>query len=65
MLAKVGVVAAAGAAGAYNHSVLIPQMLAAPEDPDLTFAFRRAVTIEGAAMVAIVIITALLVASAS
>ncbi|MBT8200704.1 MAG: copper resistance protein CopC [Acidimicrobiia bacterium] len=65
MLAKVGVVAAAGVAGAYNHSVLIPQMLAAPDDPDLSSVFRRAVTLEGVAMGAIVIITALLVASAS
>lgn len=65
LLAKVGVVAAAGAAGAYNHGVLIPQMLAAPEDPDLTSTFRRAVTIEAAAMGVIVIITALLVVSAS
>ncbi|MDH3540376.1 MAG: CopD family protein, partial [Acidimicrobiia bacterium] len=65
LLAKVGLVLAAGAAGAYNHKVLIPHMLALPDDPETAATFRRAVTAEGMAMGVIVILTAILVVSAS
>jgi copper transport protein len=65
LLAKVGVVAAGGAAGAYNHTVLIPHMLAVPDDPKAAATFRRAVTAEGMAMGVVIILTAILVVSAS
>jgi copper transport protein len=66
LLAKALVVAAAAAAGAYNHAVLIPEMLSRPvDDPDTTTSFRRAVTIEGAAMGVMTVLTAVLVAAAS
>jgi len=66
LMAKVAVVAAAGVAGGYNHKILIPKMThAAVGDLAAEAAFRRTVTIEGSAMLLIVIITAFLVGAAS
>lgn len=66
LLAKVALVAVAGAAGGYNHKVLIPHMMTrAPNDPRADVEFRRTVTAEGAAIAVVVILTAVLVGSAS
>lgn len=66
LLAKVAIVAAAAAAGGYNHKVLIPRMMnRPPNDPQSDAEFRRAVSIEGAAIGLVVVLTALLVGAAS
>lgn len=66
LLAKVAVVAVAGAAGGYNHKVLIPHMMRrAPNDPGADAEFRRTVTIEGAAILLVILLTAVLVGAAS
>ncbi|MBT8241410.1 MAG: copper resistance protein CopC/CopD [Acidimicrobiales bacterium] len=65
LIAKTVLVAVAVAGGGYNHVVLIPQLNAAPTDPDLSTEFRAAVTIEAAVLGAVVIVTAFLVAAAS
>lgn len=66
LLAKVGFVAVAAASGAYNHKVLIPHMMRRPpNDPSADAEFRRTATIEGAAMLLVIVMTALLVASAA
>lgn len=66
LLAKVAIVAVAGAAGGYNHKVLIPHMMSrAPNDPRADSEFRRTVTVEGAAIVVVVVLTAVLVGAAS
>jgi copper transport protein len=66
LLAKVATVGVAGAAGGYNHKVLIPHMMRrAPNDPRADSEFRRTVTVEGAAVVVVVALTALLVGAAS
>ncbi len=66
LMAKVLVVAVAGAAGAYNHKVLIPHMMRRPaDDPRTNAEFRRTVTIEGAAMGLVIVLTAVLVGAAS
>lgn len=66
LMAKVAVVAAAGIAGGYNHKILIPKMThAAVGDLAAEAEFRRTVTIEGSAMLLIVVATAFLVGAAS
>ena len=66
LLAKVATVGVAGAAGGYNHKVLIPHMMSrAPNDPRADSEFRRTVTVEGAAIVVVIALTALSVGAAS
>lgn len=66
LLAKIGLVAVAAAAGGYNHKVLIPRMMSLPpHDPKADAEFRRAATIEGAALLLVIVLTAVLVAAAS
>ena len=66
LLAKVAVVAVAAAAGGYNHKVLIPRMMRrAPNDPEADAEFRRTVSVEGAAMLLVIVLTAILVGAAS
>ena len=66
LLAKVAVVAAAGAAGGYNHRVLIPKLANVPaEDISVNEEFRRTATLEGIGMGLIILITALLVGAAT
>ncbi len=65
-MAKIGVVLVAAAAGGYNHKVLIPHMMRrAPNDPAADAEFRRTVSVEGAAMLLVIVVTALLVGAAS
>lgn len=66
LMAKIGVVLVAAAAGGYNHKVLIPHMMRrAPNDPAADAEFRRTVSVEGAAMLLVIVVTALLVGAAS
>ena len=57
--------AAAAAAGGYNHQVLIPQLQATPDDPVLAHRFRTIVTGEALALIAVLATTALLMGAAS
>ena len=65
LIAKTLFVAAAAAAGGYNHQVLIPQLQATPDDPVLAHRFRTIVTGEALALMAVVVATALLMGAAS
>lgn len=66
LVGKVGVVAVAAASGAYNHKVLIPRMMRrSPSDSRAEDEFRRAASIEGAALLLVIVLTAVLVAAAS
>ena len=65
LIAKTLFVAAAAAAGGYNHHVLIPQLQATPDDPVLAHRFRTIVTGEALALLAVVVATALLMGAAS
>ncbi|NNL98343.1 MAG: hypothetical protein HKO63_09090 [Acidimicrobiia bacterium] len=66
LVAKVGVVAVAAASGAHNHKVLIPRMMRrSPSDSRVDDEFRRAASIEGAALLMVIVLTAVLVAAAS
>lgn len=65
LIAKTMFVAAAAAAGGYNHHVLIPQLQATPDDPVLAHRFRTIVTGEALALTAVLATTALLMGAAS
>ena len=66
LIAKVVVVTVAAASGAYNHKVLIPRMIGrSPNDPAADHDFRRAATVEGATLLLVILLTAVLVAAAS
>lgn len=65
LMAKTLFVALAGVAGGYNHRVLIPELNHASDDPELAGRFRTVVSLEAAALVAVMILTALLVGAAS
>jgi len=66
LAAKIAIVAVAAASGGYNHKVLIPRMMSrAPNDARADTEFRRAATIEGAALLLVIVLTAVLVAAAS
>jgi len=60
LLAKMVFVGLAGAAGGYNHKVLIPRMQQAANDPLLAQHFVAIVTGEAAVLLAAVVATALL-----
>lgn len=63
LLIKVGAVAVAAAVGGYNHYVLRPALEARPDDQALASQLRPSLVIESVVMVAVVVITAVLVAS--
>ncbi len=66
LVAKLVLVGVAAAAGAYNHKVLIPRMVRrSPGAPDADAEFRRSVLVEGVSIGIVVLLTAVLVASAS
>ena len=65
LMAKTALVVAAGAAGAYNHRVLIPQLQSPAGDAALDHRFRLIITGEAAALIGVLIATALLMGAAS
>lgn len=66
LVAKLFLVGGAAVLGAYNHKVLIPRMMRrSPAAPHSDAEFRRSVLVEGVAMGFVILMTALLVASAS
>jgi len=64
LLAKTAVVAVAAGLGGYNHLRLRPALERHPDDPDLARELRISLSIESAAFVAIVVLTAILVGAA-
>lgn len=65
LLLKVGVVAVAAGLGGYNHFVLRPALEVSPDDPAVAAHLRRSLLIESAAMGAVIVLTAVLVASST
>jgi copper transport protein len=65
LLVKVGAVAIAASLGGYNHFVLRPALEAGPDDPEVAAHLRASLLIESVVMVAVVVITAVLVASST
>lgn len=65
LIAKTAVVAVAAGLGGYNHFRLRPALEQRPDDPHLAKELRVSLSIESAVFVAIVILTAILVASAT
>ena len=65
LMFKTLLVAGAAAAGGYNHKVLIPEMSRARDHPVLASHFRKIVTGEAAALVAVLVVTAFLMGAAS
>lgn len=65
LVAKSLLVAIAGAAGGYNHLVLIPALSRDPHDEELNLHLRKVVTVEAALFVAVGIVTAALIGAAS
>lgn len=65
LVAKVVVVGIAAGMGAYNHFRLRPALESRPDDPATLNALRRSLSIESAAFVVIVLLTAWLVAAAT
>jgi copper transport protein len=65
LIAKTVFVVAAAAAGAYNHRVLVPQMSRDPDSPELSTRFRSVITVEAAALLVVLILTAFLMGAAS
>jgi len=65
LIAKTMLVGVAVVGGGYNHLVLIPQLEASPNSPQVAAEFRTAVTVEGVVLGAVVIVTAFLIAAAS
>ncbi len=65
LLVKIGVVAFAAGLGGYNHFALRPALEARPDDPDVAAHLRVSLLIESAVMVAVIVITAVLVASST
>ncbi|MEZ5227791.1 MAG: CopD family protein [Acidimicrobiales bacterium] len=65
LMVKTVLVAFAAAGGAYNHRVLIPELSATPDDPELVARFRTVVTFEAVALAAVVAATAVLTGATS
>ncbi len=65
LLAKVALVGVAGAAGAYNHFVLIPQLDGGINRDEPERHFRGIVTFEAAVIAVVVLATAFLIGAAS
>ena len=65
LLAKVLVVAFAAGMGAYNHFSLRPALERQPTDPSLIRHLRTSLAVESAAFVVVIVLTAVLVGSAT
>lgn len=65
LIAKTAVVAVAAGLGGYNHYRLRPALEQRPDDPDLAKELRASLSLEAATFVVIVVLTAILVASAT
>ncbi len=65
LVAKIAVVAVAAGLGGYNHFRLRPELEQRPDDPALAKELRVSLAIESAVFIAIVVLTAILVASAT
>lgn len=65
LVAKTAVVAVAAGLGGYNHFRLRPALERRPDDPQLAKELRISLSIESAVFVAIVVLTAILVAAAT
>lgn len=65
LLVKIGAVAIAAGLGAYNHFKLRPTLEARPDDPAVAAHLRRSLGVESAVMVAVIVLTAILVASST
>lgn len=65
LVAKTAVVAVAAGLGGYNHLRLRPALEQRPDDPDLAKELRVSLSIESAVFVVVVVLTAILVASAT
>ncbi len=65
LLVKIGAVALAAGLGGYNHFALRPALEARPDDPEVAAHLRVSLLIESVVMVAVIVITAVLVASSA
>lgn len=65
LVAKTAVVAVAAGLGGYNHFRLRPALEQRPDDPELAKELRASLSIESAVFVVIIVLTAILVASAT
>ncbi len=65
LVAKTAVVAVAAGLGGYNHFRLRPALEQRPDDPDLAKELRVSLSVESAVFVVVVVLTAILVASAT
>jgi putative copper export protein len=65
LLVKIGAVAVAAGLGGYNHFALRPVLEARPDDPEVAARLRVSLLIESVVMVAVIVITAALVASST
>ncbi len=65
LMAKLVVVGVAAAGGGYNHQVVIPEMNEVGDSDALASHFRTVVSIEAAALLLVIVITAFLVGAAS
>lgn len=65
LLVKVALVAIAAAGGAYNHKIVVPALDLSPSDVAVAHRFRRIVTLEAVALVAVTITTALLIGTST
>ncbi|MEQ8438503.1 MAG: CopD family protein [Ilumatobacter fluminis] len=65
LVAKTAVVAVAAGLGGYNHFRLRPALEQRPDDPHLARELRVSLSIESAVFVVVVVLTAILVASAT
>lgn len=65
LMAKVATVLVAGSVGAYNHTVLMPELFAKPDSPELDRWFKGVVTGEAVALALVLLLTSFLVVAAS
>lgn len=65
LLAKTACVAVAAALGAFNHFRLRPALRERPDDPKLAAELRVSLSVESVVLVAVIVLTAILVASAT
>ncbi len=65
LMAKLAVVGVAAAGGGYNHQVVIPELNEMGDSQALADHFRTVVSIEAAALLLVIVITAFLVGAAS
>lgn len=65
LVAKLVLVAAAAAAGSYNHRVLVPELDRVPDAPELNRRFQTVVTFEAVVLLAVTVVTALLIGAST